>query len=141
MYPSDFLNFTARSLKDDPQEANLRSSISRSYYSIYHQIKQALEKEGVSLGDDHKVLPLCFFNSGFTHDVVAIGSSIQTLHADRKKADYHLNKIVNKNHANSSFKMANKVVNNFFNLYNGEFKTAIISNARTVTKNAPKHLK
>ena|SRR5450432_3037603 len=75
------------STRDD--EASLRTAISRVYYSIYHQARDFLLAEGISLSTNdssHKVVWNEYKGRG--KSCRPVGMDGDCLHDNRKKADY-----------------------------------------------------
>lgn len=93
MDPKDFLS-TARNLKDSTSESDIRTSIGRSYYSVFLYLREQLK----SLGIEKQVYPereahefisysleFCNIKEGSK-----IGNKLRSLRQYRKDADYNL---------------------------------------------------
>jgi len=86
---SDYLRL-AKDLAENSSEAELRSAISRAYYSIFQQARKALESAGFPIersSIDHKLVPETLKSR---QDVNArqLGVHLERLRIDRNKADY-----------------------------------------------------
>jgi len=127
MNPSDFLHVTAKSLKDDSKEANLRTSASRSYYAIYHIIKSELEKENISLGNNHGVFTNCFFYPGTSPEFREIAQNIGSLYEERRKADYELGIACRQSNAKTAYDLAVGIIQKFSVRYKGEDKATVVA--------------
>lgn len=104
MNPSEFLT-TARFLKESNREGDWRSSISRSYYSLYHEFRlifldgiplQILRNADLSRKYmNHDKIIQVLRNCG-NPDVAALGDSLRLLKNERRRADYELDETVTK---------------------------------------------
>ena len=86
---SDYLRL-AKDLAKNSGEAELRSAISRAYYSIFQQARKALESAGIPIkrsSKDHSFVPRTLKRQ---KDVKArqLGEHLKRLRVDRNKADY-----------------------------------------------------
>ena len=124
-----FLN-TAEKLKDNTQEEDSRTSISRSYYAIIHLVKDMLKKEKIDISrrqihNMHNIFSDCN-NDRFK----AIGRHISTLHQARLKSDYKLSDRVEKRHAIFHYQIACKAKKDITESFNSSDKENIIKKAR-----------
>jgi hypothetical protein len=111
--PIDFLMVTAQNLKDAEDEADTRTSISRSYYALYNEIRNKLEIKGsIHFIENHGVYNI-FFGSGFPDEVKDIGTNLSSLYAFRRKADYDMNGFLGYNQANTVFYLARETLKLF----------------------------
>lgn len=92
----DFLNF-AKTLHNSADEAARRSSVSRSYYAIYHQMKEILTSIGIHVGrepSEHQRLARYLKEggktAGVTGDAGRYGQILEDLREARNEADYDL---------------------------------------------------
>ena len=114
MTGDDFLNLAIR-LANSDVEADLRTSVSRSYYGAFHQGLEFLERCGIQLphsADAHEKLKWCFYHSA---DETAKDASrkLDTLRAERNLADYNLRhaKFQRKRNALVALSAAQAIVN------------------------------
>jgi len=92
----DFLNF-ARSLHSSADEAARRTSVSRSYYAIYHQMKEVLTSIGIYVStapSEHQRFVRYLKEGGKTvgikEDGGWCGETLDQLRTVRNDADYDL---------------------------------------------------
>lgn len=92
----DFLQF-AKTLASTstPTPAGYRSAISRSYYAAYHEalefMKTHARLEPIGKGDRHSQLKAGYMEAKIA-DAKLIGQQLDTLHTQRKDADYEMSK-------------------------------------------------
>ncbi len=90
MEPIDFLKI-ASDLQCSPEEAGIRTAVSRAYYAVFNYVRSYLAENNIVLPnhDTHKYLYRCVKNSGVngTRDV---GQTIDDLRGDRREADYEM---------------------------------------------------
>lgn len=124
-----FLN-TANNLKESSHEADARTSISRSYYAIFHLVIKMLRKEKVGIGKrpSHKLHNI--FHNSNNNAVRAIGRHISTLQHERIKADYKLSEKVKKTHARMNYRLACKTKEDITSLFEGDDKKDIVEQAQ-----------
>ena len=114
MNPIEFLNVANR-LHTSPNEAERRTSISRSYYATYHILVQALSARQVQFegtGDDHGRLAQYLAGSG-DQRTQKIGGHLNTLRFSRVDADYKLSKPMDARHSQLSYMMADRAIRGF----------------------------
>lgn len=92
MKPDDFLVLAIR-LSAGAGQAELRSAVSRAYYSVFHQARLLVEACGVICpvsGEAHDKVAKCLQHAG---DPVldTAGSKLTSLRVMRNDADYRLN--------------------------------------------------
>lgn len=92
----DFLNF-AKPLYDSTDEAARRTSVSRSYYASYHQMREVLTSIGIHVSQDpseHQRLVRYLKEGGKTvgikDDEGWLGQLLDELRTARNDADYDL---------------------------------------------------
>lgn len=114
MNPVDFLNVANR-LHTSADEAERRTSISRSYYATYHVLVQALSAKHVQFertGDDHGRLVHYLASSGDPR-TQKIGGNLNTLRFSRADADYKLSKFMDVKASQLSFWIADRAIKSF----------------------------
>ena len=131
MDPLAFLHRTAKKLKNANHEADQRTAASRSYYAIYHHIKNAFEREGIHLKTSHGLLYNYFFQPSLPHDIQAIGKHLQTLYEYRRRADYDLSDPWQKEDSSIAYSMANKLNTTFSIAFTGDTKRSIVEAVKT----------
>lgn len=92
MNPFDFLTL-AKSLRQGKDEASWRTSISRSYYGVFHFVRSELADKGVPLSvgpQAHGEIRTFLANCGVA-DAASLSSKMGDLHEQRITADYKLN--------------------------------------------------
>ncbi len=92
MNPFDFLTL-AKSLRQGKDEASWRTSISRSYYAVFHFVRSELSNKGVPMSSGpqaHGEIRTFLANCGVA-DAESLSSKIGDLHEQRLTADYKLN--------------------------------------------------
>ncbi|MCI0357984.1 MAG: HEPN domain-containing protein [Planctomycetaceae bacterium] len=86
----DFLRLAGRLAVAPPaDEAQLRTAVSRAYYSAFHSAKDYLASLAVQVGHNHGELHRCLLESGHARAKIA-GRRLADLHSFRVKADYDL---------------------------------------------------
>ena len=91
MDPADFLKL-ARRLLDSTEQAELRTSVSRSYYAVFHVLLQALSSKGIRFKrtvEDHPLLAHYLAASGDAR-TQKLGVTLNSLRVERNAADYEL---------------------------------------------------
>jgi uncharacterized protein (UPF0332 family) len=96
MDPRDFFK-TAAYLKDQKDEHDLRTSISRSYYAVHLHICQFISKTFLGgkkfTNSPHKKIIACLQYCD-APDIKKIGVKLSKLHTSRKAADYNMNEMI-----------------------------------------------
>jgi len=112
MKPEEFLD-TASSLVDSQSEADLRTSISRSYYAVIlfyrNYIASKLNIPPKRIDSVHTFIPRCFEASP-SPEAKKIGERIGRSKADRHIADYNLSRTVSKIKAEDSLRLARGLI-------------------------------
>ena len=91
MSGNDFLTF-AKTLHASDDEAARRTSDSRAYYALYHQVRDYLVSAGIRVTtnpDEHERMIRFLKNSG-VQDAKYIGEKMDEIRRKRNKADYEL---------------------------------------------------
>lgn len=73
-------------------EPECRAAISRAYYAVYNGVIQYLDRIGFEPGksfDNHRVIQDALSQSG-NDNLRTVGNTLNTLHTERKWADYYL---------------------------------------------------
>jgi len=126
MNPIEFLNVANR-LHDSPDEAERRTSISRSYYAAYHILFQALSVKNVRFGgtaDDHGRLARYLADSGDSR-AQNISAHLNTLRYSRVDADYRMNKPIERMHSQLSYLLADKAITAFNTISSPDIQTIV----------------
>lgn len=114
MDPRDFME-VARQFKDSSHESFVRTSISRSYYSLFNCIKEFFVQKGVSVpqsGEAHRDLRDTL-RSASIREARILATVLGSLWEERKKADYEMSHNITSTLANLCFNKAEKAVRNF----------------------------
>jgi len=82
----------AERLSQSPDEADLRSAVSRAYYGAFHQVRALLSECGVQLPKTEQVhVKMEYCLRGCGEPIAAhAGQQLERLRAKRKAADYEL---------------------------------------------------
>ena len=105
MQSSDILDFAYKLYSENDTEVAYRTSIGRSYYSVFHPAQDEYKRLNLSgVGNTHtKVI------NGFLNKHQAIGRAMDVIFSDRVRADYHLNQTVSASEARASLSKAKKI--------------------------------
>ena len=92
MEPKAFLDLAQNLSKEEKDEASLRSSVSRSYYALFHIMRQFFERSGERIPkspDAHgrvcNYLSICNVS-----EVKKLATDLNDLKTDRNESDYDL---------------------------------------------------
>ncbi len=88
----DFLT-VAKTLHASDEEAARRSSISRAYYALYHEVRESLLSAGIPVTtkpEEHKKMIRYLKNSGI-QEAKYVGDKMDDIREKRNNADYELN--------------------------------------------------
>lgn len=91
----------AERLKDSSAEAELRTSIGRSYYALFISLRDALMTAGVRFardGQDHRRLP-SYLHRANSREAAAIAQTLQNLRGQRELSDYEMQQEITKRDA------------------------------------------
>lgn len=137
--PKKFLDTAELLIQKGTCEADFRSSASRSYYAIYHTVKDRffgcgekdkLQKLTGSSGKKiaHQTLMNIFdhCDDGDNDDLEGIGFKFKNLLSDRVLADYHLHKSFSKTKAEDLFEDAQDICERLRAVENSELCAPII---------------
>lgn len=111
MNPGDFLGVADR-LRAFQSEAELRTSVGRSYYGLYNILLESLSSRGVTFkkdGVDHWRLTN-YLQRCRNQDAARIGTALQDLRVQRNDADYEMNAVIDKNQAELAYRRTQRVV-------------------------------
>jgi hypothetical protein len=112
--PLEFLTVTANNLKNETNESDIRTSMSRSYYALYLEIRDKLVKIGnIPCPKDHGLISDVFFCSGIPADTKEIGINLSTLREYRRQADYEMGKFFDSKNSNLSVYLATETLKKF----------------------------
>ena len=92
MDPSEFLKLAHTLKKHANNEAALRTSVSRSYYSYFNYVCDVIVKQGLTLPEGaakHKWVELYLQECGMA-DMVLLASNLADLRTERNCADYDM---------------------------------------------------
>jgi hypothetical protein len=87
----DFLAIAER-LRNSGDEAERRTSVGRSYYTLFNVLIGALGAKGVifrETADDHQRL-VSYLSKGRSKTAAAVGATLRDLRLERNRADYDL---------------------------------------------------
>lgn len=132
MDPKDFL-LTASNLKDSQNESDVRTSIGRSYYSVFLYLREQLkslgfEKQCQPNQEAHEFICYSLENCG-VKEGSKIGNKIRTLRQERRFADYDLSKLINKNKSCDIYSISCSLIQEFEKL-SSDLKGQIIIGAQ-----------
>lgn len=130
MNPLDFLTITSKKLKDQNSEADWRTSAGRSYYAVYHMIRDLIASENSELALTHGALWNSFYQTGVPPEAKAIAMNMQTLYTLRQTADYQLRSKLTKEKARAAYDLACKVRTEFVRVFAGSNKQRILDGLR-----------
>lgn len=137
MNPLDFLNVADR-LKNATDEADLRTSISRSYYATYNFLLQSLSLHSVHFektGDDHARLGY-YLASSKDPRTMKLAGKLRRLRVSRGEADYNLVAVKNASDSQLAFSTANAVIRDFGSIPLSDL-TGIITTIRSLPPFSP----
>ncbi len=96
MNPGDFIS-VAEELAKGKREAHRRSAISRAYYAVFHEAKQALQtkrNEYVPKNSNAHAHVQTWLINQQDNTLSALGSDIGNLHSQRLRADYNIDELI-----------------------------------------------
>ncbi len=115
MNPLDFLT-VADKLRCSSDEAERRTSVSRSYYSVFNYLKTCLAKHGIpvsSSASGHEQIIQYLNNAGIA-EAKTLGRIVGDLRSERNKADYSMElKRFNEEVCSLLFDKARRAIGNF----------------------------
>jgi uncharacterized protein (UPF0332 family) len=112
MEPKAFLDLAQNLSKEEKDEASLRSSVSRSYYALFHIMRQFIDKNVERIpknADAHGKVHNYLFNCNIS-EVKLLAMDLNSLRTERNDSDYDL--------VSDRFKEPNTVVLLFFKARN-----------------------
>jgi uncharacterized protein (UPF0332 family) len=132
MNPDDFLK-TAEFLNSHSEtEANLRTSVSRSYYGIFLHFRDYLLAHGIRKKKEPKKQVHLFVREVFNWSNSRVGSKLAEklldLNERRRQADYELGMIVTPEDAIDALEIAQKTISNYSEI-NNEEEDKLLKNA------------
>jgi len=123
MNPVDFLNVANR-FHSSSDEAELRTSIGRSYYATYHVLVQSLSAQGIHFsrkGDDHGRLIHYLAYSGDSR-TRRIGGNLRALRSARGRADYNLTRTIDAYQSQLAYQTADRAISLFNSISPGDIQ-------------------
>lgn len=129
---------TAKLLKEQTDEAHLRTSIGRSYYAAFLYFRERLKQIGLEKTkhpgrEAHAFIIQCLQWSEVTEGTKA-SWYLRDLQQVREDTDYHLEKTFSQNEANDAFLKAQKVINDYKHNINTEKETTLLEKASAYAK-------
>jgi len=124
--PLDFLHLAHR-IKKSSDEAERRTSISRSYYATYNFLIQSLSVHGVPFdksGEDHRRLMYYLNRDSRT---MKLGGKLRTLRLDRNDADYELGIVIDASKSELACLSADRILSDFRSLRSSDLAGIISS--------------
>lgn len=108
--PVEFCNLASRLCSPTSDEATLRTSISRSYYSVFLSAREKLDALGhyhpTGLGEDHAGVRIALARIGQRD----LSNKVLGLIRSRTKADYDLSIIVSQSNAQRVLQIAQNLL-------------------------------
>lgn len=137
MEPSEFLK-TAELLRDQTEEAHLRTSIGRSYYAAILYFRERLKQIGLQKTkqpgrEAHAFVIQCLQFSEVT-ECVKVSRYLHDLQQVREDADYHLEIDFSQNDAEDALAKAHKIISDFENQMTEEKQKTFLDKAYTYAK-------
>lgn len=114
MDPRDFFALALK-LRDLSSEADHRTSVGRSYYSLFNLLRDQLAARGVKFGrdtSDHKRLP-SYLQRSNVRDAGAIATALQNLRKSRTDCDYEMALVVDQRSAQIAVGQAQSAIARF----------------------------
>ena len=119
MDPAAFLAVAA-SLRNSQEEAELRTSVSRSYYALLNVVRTGIVDVGVVIDpttDSHGQVAHRLVKSN-NRDLASIGQTLQNLRLKRNEADYDMSCDLTQRATEGVYKRADSAVAKFRGLSN-----------------------
>jgi len=113
MDPLDFLR-VARNLSGLGQEAEWRTSVGRSYYALFNNLRLKLEPIKPFPGDeeDHQRV-VYYLMKANNRDLQSVGQWLKDLRNSRNDADYRMNVVVGQDQSRLAITRADKAIAKF----------------------------
>ena len=108
MNPSDFLT-VASNLYSSSYEADMRTSVGRSYYALYNLVHETLSQLGVRFnnrGEDHGLLVYYLTDCRPAGAAATVREVLKDLRTERNRADYDMTATVNNRNSEFVYKKA-----------------------------------
>jgi len=135
----DFLDF-AKSLLSSSNEAARRTSVSRSYYAIYHQMKEILTSLGIPVSrqpSEHQRLVRYLKEGGKNagiQNASRYGEFFDSLREERNNADYDLSvQKFNERNCKLQWRVA-EMIYNIINANLVEYKRSFVNYAKRINE-------
>jgi uncharacterized protein (UPF0332 family) len=126
MDPAAFLDI-AQQFQASNSEAERRTSIGRSYYTLFNILRQSLFSRGVrfsSSGADHRQL-VDYLTQCRNQEAARIGGILKDLRVQRNQADYDMNITIDTNQSQLAYRRAQDAVDRFNALSQTDLQTII----------------
>ena len=126
MDPAAFLDI-AQEWQASDSEAERRTSIGRSYYTLFNILRQSLSARGVhfSSGSDvHRQL-VDYLTRCRHREAARIGGMLRDLRIQRNQADYDMNITINTSQSQLAYRRAQNAVDRFKALSQTDLQTII----------------
>lgn len=113
MQGSDFLN-VAQDLCGSQREEDLRTSVGRSYYALFNDVRERVRPLKFLPGhdEDHRAL-VEYLTKCSNRDLFAVGQHLKDLRHSRNIADYEMADVVNGAQAQTALRKARDGVQKF----------------------------
>jgi hypothetical protein len=126
MDPAAFLHI-AQQWQVSDSEAERRTSIGRSYYTLFNILRQSLSSRGVTFSfraTDHGVL-VDYLTRCSNQEAARIGGILNNLRVQRNDADYDMNLTIDINQSQLAYQKAQGAVDRFNALSQTDLQTII----------------
>jgi hypothetical protein len=126
MDPAAFLDI-AQQWQASDSEAERRTSIGRSYYTLFNILRQSLSSRGVpfhSSGADHGHL-VDYLTRCRHREAARIGGILKDLRIQRNQADYDMNITINTSQSQLAYRRAQDAIDRFNALSQTDLQTII----------------
>lgn len=108
---ADYLT-VANTLNAAGDEASLRAAVSRAYYAVFGEAKEAAETEKgeeFSTGSIHEAV-INYFDGSTDNSRKAFAANLKRLKSSRVRADYHRNRVVDARYASQAISEATNLL-------------------------------
>jgi hypothetical protein len=126
MDPAAFLDI-AQQWQVSDSEAERRTSIGRSYYTLFNILRQSLSSRGVTFSfraTDHGVL-VDYLTRCSNQEAARIGGILNNLRVQRNDADYDMNLTIDTSQSQLAYRRAQDAVDRFNALSQTDLETII----------------
>jgi hypothetical protein len=127
MEPAEFLR-VARSLAESNAEAEWRTSIGRSYFAVFNQVRRRIAPiKTLPTTDEVHALVVGYLQNANNQDLRLVGQALHDLRISRNEADYDLDVDVDQTRSRFAVAKATKAMQRFTDLNQTLFVAAIQS--------------